>query len=207
MKSVRHGLSSICRYYKILVLAVMFVLTATASQAVCAAELKVVQQPTFWIVGQWTRIVVETPDDCGRLDVIVPKQLTLLDRWPFRLGDATQRFYFRATAPVKSEELVFKSAEHKLALPVRVLSWQEVLNERFEREITSGTVWSGKLKLPRLLPIDGKDELKSGLSFLTPAELQRQRESFRRNLKGHARDALPQVKDLRKLFYSLPSTA
>ena len=32
-----------------------------------AEELKVIQQPTFWIVGQWTRIMVQTPADCGKL--------------------------------------------------------------------------------------------------------------------------------------------
>ena len=179
---------------------------SNGNSGVVASELKVIQKPTFWIVGQWTRIVIETPDDCGRLDVTVPEQLTLLDRCRFKPGNSTQRFYFRATARVKSEELVFKSAEHKLTLPLRVLSWAEVLNERFERRITSGSAWAGKLKLPRLFPLDGTDEMKRGLSFLTRAELERQRESFSRNLKGHARDALPQVQDLHKLFHSLPST-
>ncbi len=172
-----------------------------------ADELKVIQKPTFWIVGQWTRIMVETPADCGKLEVAVPHQLTLLDRWPLKPGDTTQRFYFRADAPFKSGELVFKSAKNELAVPLRVLSWGEVLNERFERQITSGSAWTGALKLPRLFPIEGQDDSKRGLSYLTPAELERQRESFSRNLRPHAEQALPRATDLHKLFHSLPSTA
>ena len=62
-----------------------------------------------------------------------PQQLVLLDRWPHKAGDTVQRFYFRAKAPFRSDNLVFKSAKHTLTLPVRVLSWEEVLTERYAR--------------------------------------------------------------------------
>jgi hypothetical protein len=61
----------------------------TSGLAFGADELKVIQQPTFWIVGQWTRILVQTPADCGKLEVTYPRQLKLLDRWPHKAGDKT----------------------------------------------------------------------------------------------------------------------
>ena len=123
---------TMCRAAQLCLAIVAVILTSHGTAlAIDEPVLKVIQRPTFWIVGQWTRIVIETPDDCGQLDVTLPKGLALLDRWPFKPGDATQRFYSRATAPFKSAKLVFTSGKHKLALPVRVLSW--------ERSRTSGS--------------------------------------------------------------------
>ena len=193
------------RFAALLAPAVLVTLVA-AGLALGADELKVIQQPTFWIVGQWTRIMVQTPADCGKLEVTHPQQLALLDRWPHRAGDKVQRFYFRSKAPLKSGDMVFKSAKHTLALPVRVMSWQEALTEKFEREIAPGWSWTGTLKLPRLFPIDGKDERKSGLSYLAAEALDKERESYRRNLRNHADAALDQVQDIRKLFESVPES-
>ena len=172
-----------------------------------AQELKVLQQPTFWIVGQWTRIVIETPADCGELEVAFPEQLKLLDRWPHKPGDTRQRFYFRAAAPRREGEMIFRSGRYELKLPFRVLSWHEVLTEKFEREINANwATWTGTLKLPRLFPLDGKDEHKRGLSYLTHAQIDDHRKGFSRYLKGHAQRALPRAEDLHKLFYSLPES-
>ncbi len=188
-------------------------LTAAVCVTVCAVglafgadELKVIQQPTFWIVGQWARIMVQTPADCGKLAVTHPQRLVLLDRWPHRAGDKVQRFYFRAKAPFKSGDMVFKSAKHTLALPVSVLSWQEVLTEKFEREIAPGWSWTGTLKLPRLFPIDGQDESKSGLSHMTKEELEGERAGFSRHLKGRANEQIARAEDIEKIFNSLPAS-
>lgn len=136
-----------------------------------AAELpSVIQCPTFWIVGQWTRILVETPADCGELEVTLPGPLKLLDRWPYKPGDTMQRFYFRAVAPLAWGNMVFRSGRYRLEVPVRVLSWREVLTERFEvplnppgAETRGGIRWGDTLRVPRLFPMEGEDEHKRGL--------------------------------------------
>ena len=167
-------------------------------------KLKIIQQPTFWIVGQWTRIMVQTPPDCGKLEVTHPEELKLLGRWPHKAGDKVQRFYFRALEPFHEGKIVLTCDPYALEMPVRVMSWQEVLTERFEREITPGWSWTGTLKLPRRFPMDGEDERKSGLGYLSAEELESQRAEFSKNLRGHAAQAVPQAEDLGKLFYSLP---
>lgn len=169
-------------------------------------ELRIVQQPTFWIVGQWTRIMVGTPPDCGRLEVTYPEEITLLDRWPWTPGDTTQRFYFRAQQPLAAGRIVFTAGEYHLALPIRVLSWGEVLREHFVRNIVPGYTWTGALDLPRLFPMEGTDERKSGLSFLTPEESARQRESFSRNQRAAAERAVAITEDLEALFYDIPES-
>ncbi len=175
--------------------------------------LKVIQQPTFWIVGQWTRIMLETPADCGQLEVTYPQGLQLLDRWPHKPGDTTQRFYFRATEPLRAGEMAFRSGQYTLALPLRVLSWEEVMTERFEVPVNppgavtrGGICWGDTLKLPRLFPMEGKDERKTGLSFLTTEELETSRAGLMRDLKADAEQNLAQAQDLDKLFYSLPES-
>jgi len=183
------------------------VLMLAASMAWGQGELKVIQSPTFWIVGQWTRIMIETPADCGELEISHPPELTLLDRWPWQAGDTTQRFYFRAQAPLEAGEIVWASGDYRLSWPVRVLSWEEVLTERFEREITPGWDWTGVLDLPRLFPMEGEDEHKSGLSFLTPEELERQRAEFERNYRSGAEAEIAMAEDLEEIFYDLPESA
>jgi len=82
-------------------LAVIVLLTVAVGSAYGQDGLNVIQSPTFWIVDQWTRIMVETPADCGELQVEYPEQLTLLDRWPYKTGDTVQRFYFLSEAPFR----------------------------------------------------------------------------------------------------------
>jgi len=176
-----------------------------------ADELKVIQQPTFWITGQWTRILVQTPADCGKLEVAHPEQIALLDRWPHKPGETVQRFYFRAKAPLRSGELVFTSGAHRLAMSVRVLSWGAVLNERFDREVDAahlgaGASWKGEIALPRLFPVEGKDEPKTGLSLLTRDVLEQQRASLR-SLSDQAVRNAGLADNLGKLFSALPDNA
>ena len=172
-----------------------------------------VQQPTFWIVGQWTRILIRTPADCGELLVNHPEPLTLLDRWPHRPGDTVQRFYFRATEPLVSGQITFRAGEHSLDLPVRVLSWEQVLSERFEvplnppgAETRGGINWGDTLALPRLFPMQGRDERKSKPSYLTAEELENQRQSFQQDLRRHAAENLHLTADLQKLFHAIPES-
>ena len=56
-----------------------FVLIATAgpmllgaAPALAAGDLKCLQQPTFWVVGQLQRFLIETPADCGKLGITYP---------------------------------------------------------------------------------------------------------------------------------------
>ena len=181
--------------------------------AYAADGLNCVQQPTFWIVGQQTRIMIQTPADCGKLEVKHPPELVLFDRWPHKPGDTTQRFYFRAQAPLKSGELVFSSGNYTLTLPVRVLSWQEVMTERFEVPLNppgastrGGIHWGDTLKLPRLFPIEGDDEHKTALSSITPEELEQQRAGLMKDLRVHADSRIALTEDIGKLFHSLPES-
>jgi len=169
------------------------------SMACAEGELRCIQQPTFWIVGQQTRIMIQTPEDCGKLEVTHPDGLELFDRWPYKAGDTTQRFYFRAQKPLEAGEIRFKSGGYELSLPVRVLSWEQALTDEFE---------SGGFKLPRVFPLEGKDEHRSGLSFLTQEYVDR----FRRSGIGGAggeevvSKRLAEAEDMEKVFYALPET-
>ncbi|MGD9496556.1 MAG: hypothetical protein AB7Y46_09620 [Armatimonadota bacterium] len=185
---------------------ILLVLALSAPMAWGQGELKVIQSPTFWIVGQWTRIMIETPADCSELQVSYPPELTLLDRWPWKAGDTTQRFYFRAEAPLRAGEVVWRSGDYRLSWPVRVLSWGEVLTERFQREIAPGWDWTGVLDLPRLFPMEGEDEHKSGLSFLTKEELEEQRAGFMANYRDDAEADTAMADDLEEIFYDLPES-
>jgi len=176
-------------------------------EAVVEGDLTLLQSPTFWIVGQWTRIMIETPADCGELEVSHPPELKLLDRWPWHAGDTTQRFYFRAAAPLHTGEMAFRSGEHSLTLPVRVLSWGEVLNGRFERESPRGDGSTESLALPRLFPIEGEDAHKTGLSYLTSEELERQRAEFAANHRGLAERDTAVADDLEEIYADLPDSA
>jgi hypothetical protein len=185
---------------------VMLLTTAAHGQ-----QIKVVQQPTFWIVGQWTRIMVETPADCQALEVRCPEQIKLLGRWPHKRGDTTQRFYLRALKPVRAT-ITFRAGEHTAALPVRVMSWQDVLNEKFIVEVTDLASVAGtypvepRAQLPRSFPLQGGDKRKSGLSYLTTADIEKQKKEFKQ-LADHAARLATQVEDLAKLFYSVPESA
>jgi len=129
--------------------------------------LKCVQKPIAWFVGQQNRIVIETPADCGELQVTFPDELDLFDRWPWRQGDTAQRFYFRAKAPLDGGTIRFASGDYALDLPVQVLTWPQALEERtFEN-------W----ELPRIFPMEGADGHKAGLSFLREEDLAALREA------------------------------
>ncbi len=56
---------------------VALAMAAATAQPCEAGELKVIQKPTFWIVGPWTRILVDTPADCGKLEVTYPDRRVL----------------------------------------------------------------------------------------------------------------------------------
>ncbi len=127
--------------------------------------LRCIQQPIAWFVGQQNRIVIETPADCGELQVSFPEALELFDRWPWRAGDTTQRFYFRALAPLEAGAIRFTAGDYALDLPVQILTWPQALERRsFEN-------WD----LPRIFPMDGEDEHKSDMSFLRPEDLEAMR--------------------------------
>lgn len=165
-----------------------------------------VQKPAFWLVGQWTRIMLATPPDWGRLDVSFPEELVLLDRSRYEEGETTQKFYFRAIAPLKSGKLVFNSGKYKLAVPIRVLSWAEALEGHFTVKIDTGWTWQGKLQLPRVFPLDLRDGPKSGVSFVEQQKLEQEKQNYQRNLRARAIKALPEVESLEKLFYALPES-
>lgn len=155
-------------------------------------QLKCLQKPIAWIVGQQTRIVIETPPDCGRLEVAMPEEAKLFDRSPWRKGDTTQKFYFRAEAPLATGRLEFASGEYSLTLPVQILSWAQAREPRKFEE------WD----LPRVFPMDGKDEPKKGITFLDADALRRLRQA---GLPGadEIADDLPEDAEL---YHSLPET-
>jgi len=193
--------------------AAALLLCAAAARSHAEEALKLIQRPTFWIIGQWTRILVETPADCGALEVIVPGQLKLVDRWPHKSGDTMQRFYLRAVAPMASGTIAFRSGQYRLDVPVRVLSWREVLTERFEvplnppgAETRGGTRWGDTLTLPRLFPMEGADERKSARSYLRPEGVERHRQELSRDLRGAAIENLPLTENLAELFHALPES-
>ncbi len=168
-------------------------LFALACATHAAGELKCVQSPTFFMVGQQTRYVIETPPDCGELTVRLPGGLELFDRWPYKPGDTRQRFYVRAKEPLKDSAIIFEAGEYSLTVPVEVLSWAEAQEPRK----------LGEMDLPRIFPMDRKDEHKSGLSFLTQESLDKLR------AQGADTDPEPLVAALPpddQAFYGLPET-
>lgn len=140
-----------------------FVMTAAYGQDAAETGLQCVQKPMFWFPGQQTRIMIATPADCGELKVTYPEQIELFARWPHRAGDTTQRFYFRALAPVDGAALSFSSGDYTLSVPIAVHPWSAAL--------TAGSLEINGLRVPRIFPIDGEDEAKAGPSFVTSAEL------------------------------------
>ncbi|MGD9495292.1 MAG: hypothetical protein AB7Y46_03170 [Armatimonadota bacterium] len=151
--------------------------------------LTCLQQPIAWFVGQQNRIVIGTPADCGELQVSFPQALELFDRWPWQQGDTTQRFYFRALAPLDAGTIRFACGQYSLDLPVQVLTWPQALERRrFEN-------WD----LPRIFPMEGEDEHKSGLSFLDPQELEAMREQGQVNVDA----ILAGLPDDETLYYRL----
>ncbi len=182
--------------YLWLVLAMVLVVAVVHA----ADELKCIQKPTFWIVGQQTRIMIETPADCGKLEVTYPEALELFDRWPHQAGATVQRFYFRAHKPFEAGEISFKSGDYQLTLPAKVLSWQQVLTDKFE---------DGGMTLPRIFPLAGQDEHKSGLTFFTGEELADVRQQGVAGLGGQsvADKLLAETPEDEQLFYALPETA
>ena len=90
----------------------------SAAPAMAADGLKCLQQPTFWVVGQLQRFLIETPADCGKLEIAHPGELVLVDRWPHKPGDTVQRFYLRAEKPFDDGKLVLSSGAYRFELPV-----------------------------------------------------------------------------------------
>ncbi len=169
-----------------------FAIMPAGKAAADDAQLRCIQKPIAWFVGQQTRIVIETPADCGELAVTAPDGIELHDRWPWTAGDTTQKFYFTATAPLTGGTIDFAAGDHSLELPVDVLPWAEVQEPRkFEK-------WD----LPRLFPMDGQDDPKAGITFLDEDELTALRDQ---GLDGVEKIAveLPNDEDL---YYSLPET-
>ena len=140
-----------------------------AAPAMAAGELECLQQPTFWVVGQLQRFLIETPADCGKLELAYPGELVLVDRWPHKPGDTVQRFYLRAEKPFEDGKLVFSAGAYRFELPVRIWPWGKLLTERM--------VVNGDLQLPRMFPLDGKDECKTGISFLTAEQIEQRRQT------------------------------
>ena len=154
--------------------------------------LTCLQKPIAWVVGQQTRIVVGTPADCGRLEVVGPGETELFDRGHWRQGDTQQAFHFRATAALAGGVIRFSSGEYALELPVQILTWAQAREPRtFE-----------KWPLPRLFPMDRNDSSKQGITFVEQGELERLREAGLEEADQIAA-GLP---DDEALFYSLPET-
>ncbi len=176
----------------IVVMAALLAVTAGAD-----GELKCIQKPMFWLAGQQTRIMIQTPADCGKLEVSYPQALELFDRWPHQAGDSTQRFYFRALESLAAGEITFKSGDYELAVPVQVLAWAEVTEPaKFEFE---------GLALPRIFPMDGEDAHKSDTSFVPQATLA----ALREGREGHTQEGetiAASLPDDREIFYRLPET-
>ena len=149
-------------------LVVVGLLVASAVQSRAEVNpIKCLQKPIAWMAGQQTRIVIQTPPDCGLLEVAMPEQVELFDRWPWRQGDTIQKFYFRAKGPPASGKLEFTSGEYSLSLPIETLSWSQAREPRKFEE------WD----LPRVFPMDGKDEPKKGITFLDAEVLGRLRDA------------------------------
>ena len=154
--------------------------------------LKCIQKPIAWMVGQQTRIVIQTPADCGKLAVECPDEVEMFDRVPWQQGDAMQRFHFRAKAPLDEGKIAFASGEYSLELPIQVLTWAQAGQPRkFEQ-------WD----LPRIFPMDGKDERKQGITFLDEDTLEQLREAGLPN----ADEIAAGLADDESLYYSLPET-
>jgi len=174
------------------VAAVLLVVVAGAD-----GELKCIQKPMFWLAGQQTRIMIETPADCGKLEVTYPEALELFDRWPHKAGDTTQRFYFRALEPLESGEIVFKSGNYELTLPVKVLAWAEVMEP--------GSLEFEGMALPRIFPMEGEDEHKSGISFVRQEAMEALREG-REAGKEEGEKLAAALPDDKEIFYRLPES-
>ncbi|NUQ65482.1 MAG: hypothetical protein HUU20_23690 [Pirellulales bacterium] len=168
-------------------------LLAVFSRAPAAENgLKCLQKPIAWMVGQQTRIVMETPPDCGPLEVSLPDEVELFARSPRRPGDSIQKFYLRAKAPLAKGELRFSAGANLLVLPVEVLNWQQAGEPRkFEH-------WD----LPRIFPMNGSDEPKKSLSFLDVEVLDALRKTGLADADKIA-DRLPKDE---ALYYSLPES-
>lgn len=155
--------------------ALLFVVEIGASAQ--GDALKCLQKPIAWMVGQQTRIVIETPADCGKLEVTSPREVELFDRWPWKQGDTQQKFHFRAKAPLAEGKLRFMAERYSLDVPIQVLTWAQATEPRQFEE------W----KLPRLFPLEGTDEHKKGPTFLSREELATIRKSGLPNSEEVAR--------------------
>ena len=169
---------------------VVVLLAGLASTATLAGEgLTCIQQPMFWFAGQRQRILIQTPADCGKLEVVVPEGLELFDRWPHKPGDTRQRFYLRAERPLKDAKLVFSSGAYRLELPVEVWPWADALTQR---RVIDG------VQLPRIFPLDGKDEPKAGPTIVARARLDELRkQGLAEEVRAEAEKGLP---DLQRLY-------
>ncbi len=167
------------------------------SLGMAADELKCIQKPMFWLLGQQTRIVIETPGDCGKLDVKYPDALKLFDRWPHKTGDTIQRFYFRALQPLETGEILFSSGAYSLSLPVQVIPWEQALKP--------GSLEFEGRRVPLIFPMEGGDEHKSDISFLTRQQLDEMRAAGAGGPEAVAKTvaALPADEDV---FSWLPET-
>ena len=169
-----------------------FLLASAIQSKAEDGALRWLQKPIAWMVGQQTRIVIQTPPDCGSLEVTMPDQVELVDRWPWRQGQTSQKFYFRAKAPLAESKLEFTSGKYSLVLPIEILSWAQ------SREPRKFEQWD----LPRVFPMDGKDEPKKGITFLDEDVLSQLRKA---GLSGVDKIANSLPEDA-ELYYSLPET-
>jgi hypothetical protein len=143
-----------------------------------------------WIVGQENRVVIATPANCGELQVDLPTQLEMIDRWPWREDETRQRFYLRAKQPLAGGVIGFRAGPYSLHVPIEILSWAEAEQPR----------WFEQWQLPRIFPLEGTDEPKQGITFLEERDLQRLRVKGRAGIEKLV-EALP---DDEKVYYALP---
>jgi hypothetical protein len=178
---------------------------ASTAMGADADSLKVVHSPAYWIVGQSARLVVQTPADCERLEISHPSQLRLVDRWSYRPGDTTQRFYFQATEILDRGEIVFKSSKYELRMPIRILAWSEVLGGRLEGKWPASHATLGGQRIPRLFPLEGDDDFKAGISLMSPEEFARDRDILR-NMRGQAMSQIAKAEELERIFNAIPES-
>jgi len=89
--------------------AALLLTVATVPALGAENPLKCVQKPLFWIVGQQARLEIETPPDCGELQVSLPPEVEMFDRRPWKAGDACQYFYLRAKGALPKGAILFKA--------------------------------------------------------------------------------------------------
>ena len=143
---------------------VTVIVAALAAASGAWAELQILDEPLWVFPGQPFRIALSQPAGSGALDVQVPANLEMTDRWD---QDERQRFYFRALEPGDAP-VTFSGAGGELTITVPVIPWSEVYEPREYEGV----------QLPRLWPMGEElEDLKPGRTMRTDEEIEQMRAS------------------------------